>query len=313
MPPLSLIVTTLNEESSLPVFLASLEAQTQAPDEVVLCDGGSRDRTVSLLRQWSEMRNGVRVLEEEGASIARGRNCAIRAASMEWILVTDAGCQLDPHWVECMARAMENSEVSVLGGLYRIEGRSRFERWAAAAEIDPRRLPPDSFLPSSRSFAIRKSVWSEVGGYPEYLSFAAEDTALCMALRAQGHRILLVPDAIVTWYPRATLKAYGRQHRLYGAGDREAGIKGWSYGKIALKHTIVVLLIGLGFVWSLGWGLLALALLMYAFRLAPLYGWRQKPISEALAAFGLIFWKEASLLFGYLCARRRRRGREIAA
>ena len=94
----SLILTVLNEADSLPTLLDSVAMQTVLPDEVVICDGGSYDNTVALLR--AETRFPIRVIESHGANISRGRNLAIAAAQNEIIAVTDAGVRLDERWME---------------------------------------------------------------------------------------------------------------------------------------------------------------------------------------------------------------------
>ena len=71
----SLIATVLNAEEHIGAFLASIAAQTRAPDEIVIVDGGSTDGTLEALLAA----DGVTVLEEPGANIARGRNLAIAA------------------------------------------------------------------------------------------------------------------------------------------------------------------------------------------------------------------------------------------
>src|SRR5919197_1364958 len=98
----SVVFTVLNEVAALPRLLDSLAAQTRQPDEVVACDGGSRDGTVELLR--AERRFPLRVIESPGANISRGRNLAIAAATGDVIACTDAGVVLDPHWLEQITR-----------------------------------------------------------------------------------------------------------------------------------------------------------------------------------------------------------------
>ena len=58
--------------------------------------GGSSDGTLQILRGA----DGVTLLEEPGANIARGRNVAIAAATHDIIAVSDADCVLAPDWLE---------------------------------------------------------------------------------------------------------------------------------------------------------------------------------------------------------------------
>ena len=64
----SLIATVLNAADHAPTFLASIRAQSRVPDEVIVVDGGSTDGTLELLRAAE----GITVIEEPGANIARG-------------------------------------------------------------------------------------------------------------------------------------------------------------------------------------------------------------------------------------------------
>ena len=72
----SLIITVLNEARSLPTLLDSIAAQTRPPDEVIICDGGSTDNTIDLLR--AERRFPLRVIERPGSEHLAGtqrRDC----------------------------------------------------------------------------------------------------------------------------------------------------------------------------------------------------------------------------------------------
>lgn len=81
LPTVSAAVITLNEERMLPGLLTSLSWV----DEIVLVDGGSRDRTVELARA-----HGCRVLEYPFDNYARQRNRALDLATGEWVLSIDA-------------------------------------------------------------------------------------------------------------------------------------------------------------------------------------------------------------------------------
>ena len=76
-------------------------------------------------------------------------------------------------------------------------------------------IAPDSFMPSSRSVAFRRSAWDAVGGYPAWMSFS-EDLLFDLALKNRGFRFAFAPRAIVKFRPRSNLAAFWRQypHRI---------------------------------------------------------------------------------------------------
>ncbi len=81
-PRLSVAIITLNEERNLPDCLASVAFA----DEIVVVDGGSRDRTCEIARAA-----GARVIEApdwQGFGIQKNR--AIDACTGDWVLSIDA-------------------------------------------------------------------------------------------------------------------------------------------------------------------------------------------------------------------------------
>ena len=81
----TLISTVKDCAHGVDAFLASLAAQTRAPDEVVIVDGGSTDGTAERFAAVDT----VTLIVEAGANIARGRNVALAAATHDVIAVTD--------------------------------------------------------------------------------------------------------------------------------------------------------------------------------------------------------------------------------
>ena len=220
---ISLIVTVLDEARSLPTLLDSIAAQTRRPDEVIICDGGSTDETIDLLR--SERRFLVRVIESPGSNISQGRNAAIAEANGELIASTDAGVRLDPNWLEKLIEPLTFAPTrAVSAGFFLPDGHTPFEL-AMGATVLPQLedVKPETFLPSSRSVAFTKAAWQAVGGYPEWLDYC-EDLVFDFALLEKYRPFAFAPDAIAHFKPRGSLKSFLRQYYLYARGDGKANL-----------------------------------------------------------------------------------------
>jgi len=238
----SVICTVLNEERSLPRLLDSLMAQTRSPDEVILVDGGSRDRTVAVAEEYQD-RLPLRVLVASGCNISEGRNLAIREASCRVIASTDAGVRLGKEWLEKLLEAFECGDgPAVVSGFFQADVQGVFQM-ALGATVLPLvdDINPDRFLPSSRSVAFLKEVWSCVEGYPEWLDYC-EDLVFDLRLRAIGLNFTFAPGAIAHFQPRTSLTSFFRQYYRYARGDGKANL--WTRRHVARYATYLVLVPG---------------------------------------------------------------------
>jgi glycosyltransferase involved in cell wall biosynthesis len=225
----TLVSTVLNEARSLPTLLDSIAAQTRSPDEVIVCDGGSTDNTIDLLR--AERRFPLRVIERPGANISQGRNVAITEASGEVIACVDAGVRLDPKWLEKLVAPITPTPSSpatqgraVSAGFFLPDVHTPFEV-AMGATVLPQLadIQPEKFLPSSRSVAFTKAAWQAVGGYPEWIDYC-EDLLFDLTLREKFGAFAFAPEAIAYFKPRSSLKSFFRQYYLYARGDGKANL-----------------------------------------------------------------------------------------
>ena len=222
----SLIATVCDEAATLREWLASIEAQTRPPDEVVFVDGGSRDGTAAMLHAWgAEQPFRVRVHEAPGAGISRGRNLAIELAAGPIIAVTDAGTRLVPQWLAALTAPFGGVDApDAVAGVFRGEAEGAFQAAMSATVLPlPEEIVESRFLPSSRSVAFRKQAWAGVGGYPEWATYC-EDVLFDMALKAAGYRTVLARDAMVHFAPRNSLPSFWRQYRNYAMGDGQTNL-----------------------------------------------------------------------------------------
>lgn len=202
----SLITTVFNEEESIKEFIKSLNEQTEYPDEFVIVDGGSTDKTVKILSEELSSKINFKIIIDETCSkkyskgpIAKGRNIAIINSNYENILVTDAGCILDENWIKEMKKSFIENNADIVSGWYKANITNEFQKNIAdifCPSID--KIDKKKFLPSSRSLGFKKKLWEEVGGYPE-TSYTAEDTLFDIKIFRIAENIVMNENAFVYW------------------------------------------------------------------------------------------------------------------
>lgn len=128
MLTLALVIPVYNEEDHIVACLQAVANQTVMPDEVIVVDNNSTDRTVALARQFSF----VRVVRARRQGIAHARDAGFNAVRSELIGRIDADTLLGERWVEeVRARYAVNRDFALTGGGYFYNvPLPRFNGWA---------------------------------------------------------------------------------------------------------------------------------------------------------------------------------------
>ncbi|MDK2789034.1 MAG: hypothetical protein PWP07_2279 [Epulopiscium sp.] len=248
---LTLITTVRNEEHSIEYYIQSILFQTRPPDEIIVVDGGSKDQTVPKIQEYIKNGAPIKLIIDENANIAKGRNIAISNASHCIILSTDAGCKLSNDWVENISKPFFEQDADVVAGFYKASPENFFEKCVSEFTL-PTVQEFNMFQPSSRSIAFTKQAWEKVGGYPEWL-YTAEDTLFNIKLKEAGCKFVFAKDAVVYWRPRRNFKELFKQYFLYAKGDSQAKLFSEHYLEKIRKYTIAILNIIIALKNSLGW------------------------------------------------------------
>ena len=105
---LSLLVTTFERPDALACVVASIERQTQLPDEVIIADDGSGPSTRRVIEDFQ--RRFPRIVHHpwhrhDGPRVCRARNVGIAMANGDYIVQIDGDMLLHPEFIADHARA----------------------------------------------------------------------------------------------------------------------------------------------------------------------------------------------------------------
>ncbi len=204
---ITFITTVYNEEKNIEVFLQSLFSQSLLPDEIIIVDGGSTDNTLYKISnfQFPISKKRIKIVSKKG-NRSVGRNEAIRNATGDIIVCSDAGNILDQKWIENITKPFTKKHVGVVAGYYKGKAKTIFEKCLIPyALVMEDKVNEKTFLPSTRSMAFKKSIWKKVGGFNEEY-FHNEDYVFAKRLKKIGTQIVFVKDAVVYWLPRKNIK-----------------------------------------------------------------------------------------------------------
>ncbi|MEJ7583467.1 MAG: glycosyltransferase [Acidimicrobiales bacterium] len=255
-PPmgLSVVVPVKDEAPTVATLVASLRRQSLPPDEVIFVDGGSRDATAATIEALTADEPRFRLIRAGDATPGRGRNVGIEHAAHEWVGLTDAGIELDRHWLDRLVRVVEQEPAcDIVYGSFEPAAPTFFQRCAAIAYVQALRPSPLGPVrdPSIASALLRKEAWRRAGGFPDLR--AAEDQIFMRRLQRQGSRVACAPEARVTWHLQPTLRATFARFRTYSRHNVVAGEQAsWHHG-VARLYGVALVPVLLGSVHRRAW------------------------------------------------------------
>lgn len=107
----SVVLPAYNEELLIENTLKTIKEQDYNEDfEIIVCDNNSVDKTAEIAE-----RNGARVVKEYRKGTRFAYDTAMRAATGDLILVTNADTRLPKNWISSIVKEYENPDVVAVG------------------------------------------------------------------------------------------------------------------------------------------------------------------------------------------------------
>jgi glycosyltransferase involved in cell wall biosynthesis len=218
---ISVIVCAHNEESFIAPCLASLLAQTRAPDEILVIDNASTDRTARVASLFP----GVRVVDEPRKGLVVARERGRMEASGDVLVYIDADCRAPLTWLERVEARFERD-----GSLLALSGNYRFYDWdwwgrtllraydftlGPATHVLVKYILRMGVVFYGGNFAVRRDALERIGGFDTRIEFHGEDTNLGRRLFASGRVELRYDCFLYTSARRYNAMGKGAVFRLY--------------------------------------------------------------------------------------------------
>ena len=217
----TVIVCAHNEEAFVAACLHSLLAQTRIPDEILVINNASSDRTGEVARAVAR----VRVVDEPSKGLVKARERGRREARGDLLVYLDADCRAPIFWLErIVARFSRQPSLVALSGNYRFYDWDWWGRTLLRA-YDFTLGPGTQFLVRyvlrlgvvfyGGNFAVRRQALERIGGFDTSIEFHGEDTNLGRRLFAVGRVDLAYDCFLFTSARRYHVMGKGQVFRLY--------------------------------------------------------------------------------------------------
>ena len=198
--------------------------------EVVVVDNGSTDSSAQLALSYAT-RLPARVVVAERPGRSHALNRGVDEARGLNLVFLDADDAVAPGYLAAMARALDNHPIVAA----RHDNVTLNPMWAQKSRPSAQESGvgnPFGFLQSAAgcSLGVQKDVMGRVGPFDPTMRFC-EDIDFCWRASRAGYDITFVPDALLRYRYRSTLRGMFRQANGYGTSGpllykryREAGM-----------------------------------------------------------------------------------------
>lgn len=219
----SIVIPTLNSETVIGRALKAVFAGQRLPDEVLVIDGCSTDKTIEIAGTFP-----VRTYPNPKVHAAAARNVGIERAEGDVIVFTDSDCVPQPDWLTRIANHFETRpEITGVGGrMLALPPVNDIEAFSGHVFLDEiLRYPPNPVEVSHRGLAgafitancaYRKSALEAENGFRDEFGNNAEDIDLYWRLVARGALLYYDPEVIVYHSFPKTVKHLMRKYFQHG-------------------------------------------------------------------------------------------------
>jgi len=229
----SIVIPAKDEESNVEILVRSIYEQTYRPLDVIVVDGGSRDKTVDILSKMSEELNDgrfkIQVLRgqdfTEDPSPAKLKNIGVKNSSGEYIIFLDADMLMEDAMFVSKAQAGLDKNPWVGVKVEPIDSGSLVERALAAEALAWYSKSSDAgrrkycaikrHLTSDRLFDPNLGVYEDVDFFDCYLQDRLGIRPLFVDTMLGVHEPRTLAELFhrETWYGRTMLQ-YARKRSL---------------------------------------------------------------------------------------------------
>jgi cellulose synthase/poly-beta-1,6-N-acetylglucosamine synthase-like glycosyltransferase len=220
---ISILIPCHNEEKSVRATVDSCLRQTRPPDEIIVINDGSTDKTAEILASFGKKITVITIPVATGNK-SHAQEYGLRFVKTDIFIATDGDTILDEHFVENAEKNFQNPNVHAVGGYVR----SMRYNWLTACRAFEYTIGQNLYKLGQSHIDFMLVIPGAAGAFrtktfKKYITFdhdtLTEDLDFTYRFHKFGLRINYDRDMIVYTQDPMTLGAYANQmRRWYGGG-----------------------------------------------------------------------------------------------
>ncbi len=227
---ISVAIPVYNEEKSIIPLLESLFAQTYKPKEIIISDGGSKDKTIELINNFIKKNSSenilVKIIGRKGKCRGAGRNIAIENSRSKYIALIDAGHIANQNWLKLFAEIiLKNNNIDIIFGSVKPLTDNFFNKIISSFILGNKKHE-GIIINTVASIIIKKTVFEKIGYFIESPngSYVVEDLNFLNKIKkSKTIRSLHCKSAYTNWIVSENYYQILEKYTSYSIGAINSG------------------------------------------------------------------------------------------
>lgn len=205
---ITVVICAYNEEEWIAATLDSLTQQRRFPDEIIVVNNASTDRTSAIIENFisAHPELNIKQVYEAKQGLHHAREAGWRATSGDIVAITDADIRFPEDWLEIIEASFQNDpEVQAITGIVRYPEAPAFINWVTW--ICDQLYQPEGigkfitqeYILNGGNSAYRRSALEAVNGYLDKPSDLLEDRYMSRQMHEANFKIKFVRNLKV-WH-----------------------------------------------------------------------------------------------------------------
>jgi len=228
LPLVSIIIPCRNEERYIADCLDSVLNNDYPVDmqEIIIVDGNSEDRSVEIVNEYIEKYNHLRLLHNPVKTTPKSLNIGIKNSKGNIIMRMDVHSRYSKNYISVLVQSLDKYHCDNVGGIWNTlsKGSGIIPYGIATAtslpfgvgdawyKIGGKKIMEVDTVPYG---CYRREIFDKIGFFDEEL-VRNQDDEFNARLIKNGGKIYLIPDAIINYYARDSLKGMIQMFYQYG-------------------------------------------------------------------------------------------------
>jgi glycosyltransferase involved in cell wall biosynthesis len=253
VPFVSVVIPERNEEEKISFCLESLLGSDYPHDrfEVIVVDGMSEDRTVEIVKSFSEQHQNIKLLYNEKRTTPVARNIGIKASVGEYVMFFDAHSVASFDYISKCVKHIQETDADNVGGIVRTQpvsgsilGRTIAAVLASRFGVGGSKFRTGVTSPEEVDTVpfgfYKRAVFDRIGLFNENL-VRNQDIEFNLRLKRKGGKIILFPDIDLIYFSRSSLRSFLKNN--YENGFWVIFASRYSKQPFSLRHIIPLMFV----------------------------------------------------------------------